>query len=40
MTHFAPTHIPHLDEKYYRRGKKIPKTFYRITVKALIQNEE
>ncbi len=40
MTHFAPTHLPHLDEKYYRRGKKIPKTFYRITVKALIQNEE
>ncbi len=40
MTHFAPTHLPHLWEKYYRRGKKIPKSFYRITVKALIQNEE
>ena len=40
MTHFVPTHLPHLGEKYYRRGKKIPKTFYRITIKALIQNEE
>ncbi len=40
MTHFASTHLPHLSEKYFRRGKKIPKWFYRITIKALIQDEE
>ncbi|MBX9808798.1 NUDIX domain-containing protein [Candidatus Gracilibacteria bacterium] len=40
MTQFFPPHLPYLGEKYYRRGKKIPKGFYRITVKAIVMNED
>jgi 8-oxo-dGTP pyrophosphatase MutT (NUDIX family) len=40
MTYFFPPTLPHYTEKYYRRGKKIPKGFYRLTVKALIVNEK
>lgn len=40
MTNFFPPHLPHLWKKYYRRGKKIPKGFYRITVKAIVVNEK
>ena len=38
MTQFFPPHLPHLGESYFRRGKKIPKWFYRITVKAVAMN--
>jgi hypothetical protein len=40
MTQFLSPLLPHLGEKYFRRGKKIPKGFYRITVKAMIQDDE
>lgn len=40
MSQFFPPLLPHLWEKYFRRGKKIPKGFYRITVKAMIQDNE
>lgn len=40
MTQFFPPHLPHLGESYFRRGKKIPKGFYRITVKAVAVNEK
>lgn len=40
MTQFFPPHLPHLGESYFRRGKKIPKGFYRITVKAVVMNEK
>jgi hypothetical protein len=39
MTQFLPPSLPHLGEKYFRRGKKIPKGFYRITVKAVVINK-
>lgn len=39
MTQFLPPHLPYLGEKYFRRGKKIPKGFYRITVKAVVMNQ-
>ena len=38
MTQFFPPHLPHLGEQYYRRGKKIPKNFHRLTMKALVLN--
>jgi 8-oxo-dGTP pyrophosphatase MutT (NUDIX family) len=40
MTQFLPPSLPHVWEKYFRRGKKIPKGFYRITMKAMIQDSE
>ncbi len=40
MTSFFPPHLPHLGESYFRRWKKIPKGFYRITVKAVAMNPE
>ncbi len=38
MTQFVPPYLPHLGEAYFRRGKKIPKGFYRITMKAVVMN--
>ena len=40
MTHFHFVWLPHLGDIYFRRGKKIPKGFYRMTVKALVMNAE
>ena len=40
MTQFFPPHLSDSNEKYYRRGKKIPKWFYRITTKAIVMNKK
>ena len=40
MTQFFSPSLSHIGEQYFRRGKKIPKGFYRITVKAMIQDDE